>query len=138
MAAKKAKKKESEGNVLMFYVIQSCASSVFNTKVSPQRIKFLSGTKSQVQYKLESGNGVKLIKTKDGRDAISDDQKEGLLEKVNSLLSIKTKVSTSKCDNNDITIPNGIGKKSDLYTIQINDVSGVSHVPITLITLGMI
>ena len=138
MAAKKANKKESEGNVLMFYAVQYSASSIFKTKVSPKRIKFLSAFKSQVQYELESGNGVKLVATKDGGKAICDDQKKAFLDKVNSLLSIETKVSSSKCNNNDIIVPNGIGKKSDLYNVQINDVSGVSHIPITSNTLGLL
>ena len=59
----------------------------------------------------------------------------------NSLLSTETKVSCSKLNdgnNNDIKIPDGIGKNSDLYNIKINDFSGISHIPITMISLGML
>ena len=140
-ANKKANKKETEGNVLMFYSVQYSASSVFKTKVTPRRIKYNSATKAQVIYELESGDGIKLISTKDGGKAISEDQKKELSNMVNSMLSIETKVLCSKLNdgnNNDIKIPDGIGKNCDLYNIKINDCSGISHIPITMTTLGML
>ena len=122
--SKKAKKSETEGNVLIFYALQCAASSVLKSKVTATKISFKSAVKAQVQYACVL------------EDGITKDQQKQIELEVNNMLKSSTKVSCSERSDKDCILPSGIDGDSQLYDITINDNLAVSHIPVSVDNLG--
>mmetsp|Transcript_32073 Transcript_32073/g.51849 ORF Transcript_32073/g.51849 Transcript_32073/m.51849 type:complete len:251 (-) Transcript_32073:1224-1976(-) len=125
--ASKKNKNETQGNILVFYGLQSVASSVLNDcSLAAAKISFKSATKSQVQYQCAPG-----------LSGISDAQKQRIVKDMNELLSSNTSVSCTQFSGNAEQVPQGIDQNEQLYNIAINQQClGVSHIPIAANNLG--
>ena len=122
---KKPNKNQTEGNVVIFYVLQKAASSVLNCKVSARGIKFKSPVKAEVQYDC-------------GVDNVSKEQQQEIAECVNRMLSPNISLSSSVADSSKMdNVPNGIGGGDPLYDIAFDGQPvGLSHLPVSMDNLG--